>query len=125
MLTGNFHSFAGGGPPVTGPPPGGALFTLADYVTAVAVQFSGNPRIVDPASGVGGFRISSGLSDPSDVYNTNIDALTFGVGQSETTYDFELVAVPELDGSLASVPLAFSMASMLLVAQRRRRAAKA
>ena len=74
---------------------------------------------------MGGFRITSGRSNPSDVYNTNIDAITFGVGQSETTYDFELVAVPELDASLVSLPLAFSMMSLLLVSQRRRRAPQA
>lgn len=124
LLSGNFYSVAGGGAPVTGPPASGSLFTLAQYVTAVANQFAGNPRILDPAVGVGGFRISSGRSNPTDVYNTNIDAITFGVGQSETTYDFELVAVPELDGSLASLPLAFSMASLLLVSQRRRRVAQ-
>ena len=90
--------------------PGNGLFTLNQITTAFP-----SARIYNPSAVQGGLRFASGYTSPGDVFNANLDNVTFNA----LVFDFELV--PELDPMGCSLPLAFSGVGLLLAGSRTRR----
>jgi hypothetical protein len=72
----------------TGGPP---LVRLATYLAAHP-----EARIVNnPTTGAGGFRVAAGCGTGEwAAFSGSLDRLTVGVGSTQTTYDFEVHAVP-------------------------------
>ena len=67
-------------------------------VVSFSTMVADNPNttIVNQSNGLGGVRFTSGFASAGDVFNTNVDAFTIGIGGSNTTYNFDPVtAVPE------------------------------
>ena len=96
----------------------GLVVDITTYLTDPSTGgATANARIIDPP-GTGGFRIASGYASPTDVFNTNVDNLTFN-GQF---FDFEFFTVPELDTTQGTLPLTFALLTLGLSRSRRRKA---
>jgi autotransporter-associated beta strand protein len=70
---------------IAGANPGTEVKSLADYIAAQP-----NARIINSATGVGGFRIATGCGAGAwDNFDGNADNLLVGVNGANTTYDLE------------------------------------
>jgi len=97
--------------------PGSNAITLQAFEAAFPLA----TIINDPGQGgLGGIRIASGFSSPSDNYNTNVDAFSIGTAGGTTTYDFNLQSVPE-PASLALAGIGFFGLGTFAVARRWKR----
>lgn len=106
---------------------GTGVSSFADCVAALGnatiVNDRGVPGVLE---GVGGVQLTVGFASPDDVFNGNVDALTFTYtdpnGGNDTTYDFEAA-----DATSAPEPISIALFGAGLSGMafaRRRRAAK-
>jgi hypothetical protein len=70
--------------------PGTNVKSFADLLA----QFP-NATIVNATDGLGGVRFNVGFASATDQFNGYVDAFTIGINGQNTTYDFEVSAVPE------------------------------